>query len=55
MQCGVDAQAVVGVVTGDYEYTPKPPAGVREDYVNKLPVRWLVTGINFNNEAAPPL
>lgn len=40
--------SAVGVVTGDYEYTPKVPAGVRDDYVNKLPVRWLVTGINFN-------
>lgn len=40
--------SAVGVVTGDYEYTPEPPPGVRDDYVNKLPVRWLVTGINFN-------
>ncbi len=40
--------SAVGVVTGDYEYTPTPPPGVREDYVNKLPVRWLVTGISFN-------
>jgi 5-methylcytosine-specific restriction protein B len=39
--------SAVGVVTGDYEYTPVVPAGVRKDYVNKLPVHWLVTNINF--------
>ena len=38
----------MGVVTGDYEYTPQVPAGVRSDYVHKLPVTWLVTGLDFN-------
>ena len=38
----------VGVVTGDYEYTPQVPSGVREDYVHKLPVRWLKTGLDFD-------
>lgn len=38
----------VGVVTGDYEYTPQVPKGVRDDYVHKLPVRWLKTGLDFN-------
>ena len=40
--------SAVGVVTGDYEYTPQVPAGVRSDYVHKLPVTWLVTGLDFN-------
>jgi 5-methylcytosine-specific restriction endonuclease McrBC GTP-binding regulatory subunit McrB len=38
----------VGVVTGEYEYTPQVPLGVRGDYVQKLPVHWLATGLNFN-------
>lgn len=40
--------SAVGVVTGEYEYTPTVPAGVRPDYVNKLPVEWLATGLDFN-------
>ena len=38
----------VGVVTGEYEYQPTVPAGVREDYVHRLPVNWLVSGIDFD-------
>ncbi|WP_254633618.1 AAA family ATPase [Pantoea sp. GbtcB22] len=38
----------VGVVTGRYEYQPTPPAGVREDYVQRLPVKWLLSDIRFN-------
>lgn len=33
--------SAVGVVAGAYEYTPKTPAKVREDYVHRLPVKWL--------------
>ncbi|MDR6154188.1 hypothetical protein QF021_002277 [Acidovorax delafieldii] len=40
--------SAVGVVTGDYEYTPQVPAGVRPGYVHKLPVKWLATGLDFN-------
>jgi 5-methylcytosine-specific restriction protein B len=38
----------VGVVTGDYEFTPKVPVGVREDYIHKLPVKWLATDLKFD-------
>lgn len=38
----------VGVVTGEYEYAEKAPPGVREDYVHKLPVRWLATDLSFD-------
>jgi len=37
----------VGVVTGEYEYTANVPAGVRKDYVHKLPIHWLATGLDF--------
>lgn len=40
--------SAVGVVTGDYQYEHPVPAGVRDDYVHKLPVHWLATGLNFN-------
>lgn len=35
----------VGVVQGEYEYEPRPPANVRQDYPNVLPVRWLATDL----------
>lgn len=38
----------VGVVAGTYQYEPQVPAGVREDYVHKLPIHWLATGINLD-------
>lgn len=38
----------VGVITGSYQYEVEVPAGVRKDYVHKLPVHWLVTGINLD-------
>ena len=34
----------VGVVTGEYEYTSHVPPGVRDDFVNRLPVHWLAKG-----------
>lgn len=40
--------SAVGVVSGEYEYTPSVPDGVRTGYVNKLPVHWLATGLDFN-------
>jgi len=40
--------SAVGVVTGEYQYTPQVPNGVRDDYVHMLPVHWLVTGIKFD-------
>lgn len=40
--------SAVGVVTGEYEYTPQVPPGVRSDYVHKLPVKWLATGLDFD-------
>lgn len=40
--------SAVGVVTGEYEYTPDVPSLVRKDYVHKLPVRWLATDLNFS-------
>lgn len=38
----------VGVITGSYQYEPQVPAGVRNDYVHKLPIHWLATGINLD-------
>lgn len=38
----------VGVVTGEYEYTPDVPDGVRKDYVHRLPINWLLTDIDFD-------
>lgn len=35
----------VGVVQGEYDHQPKPPPGVRQDYPNVLPVRWLATDL----------
>lgn len=40
-----DQFQAVGVVQGEYEYQAAPPAGVRPDYVNVLPVRWLATDL----------
>lgn len=40
--------SAVGVVTGKYEFTPQVPAGVRNDYVHKLPVEWLAKDLDFN-------
>lgn len=42
------AVQAVGVVQGEYEYQPKPPAGVRKDYPNVLPVKWLATGLDLD-------
>jgi len=41
----------VGVVTGTYQYEPQVPEGVREDYVHRLPIHWLATGIDFDISA----
>lgn len=38
----------VGVVQGGYEYQATPPAGVRPDYVNVLPVHWLAKGLSLD-------
>lgn len=38
----------VGVVTGEYDYQPQVPQGVREDYVHRLPVNWLLTDLDFD-------
>ncbi|WP_256579252.1 AAA family ATPase [Pseudomonas sp. YY-1] len=38
----------VGVVSGDYEYNPDVPEGVRKDYVHRLPVNWLLNDIDFD-------
>lgn len=38
----------VGVVAGEYEYTPDVPEGVRKDYVQRLPVNWLLSDIDFD-------
>lgn len=42
------AVQAIGVVQGEYAFQPKPPPGVREDYGNVLPVKWLVTGLNLD-------
>lgn len=44
----VNEICAVGVVTGPYEYQPEIPAGVRTDYVHRLPVKWLLSNIRFN-------
>lgn len=44
----VNEICAVGVVAGPYEYQPKTPSGVREDYVHRLPVNWLLSNIHFN-------
>jgi hypothetical protein len=38
----------VGVVTGDYEYSPQVPTGVRPDYVHRRAVHWLATDLDFD-------
>ncbi|MEO6078768.1 MAG: AAA family ATPase, partial [Steroidobacteraceae bacterium] len=38
----------VGVVQGPYRYDPNPPLGVRENYKNVLPVKWLIQGQDIN-------
>ncbi|AXA84489.1 McrB [Lysobacter oculi] len=43
-----DKFQAVGVVQGEYEYQASPPAGVRQDYVNVLPVNWLATGLSLD-------
>lgn len=40
-----DQFQAIGVVQGGYEYQEAPPAGVRPDYVNVLPVHWLAKGL----------
>lgn len=40
--------SAVGVVAGPYEYDAKVPTKVREDYVHRLPVKWLWRDINFD-------
>lgn len=40
--------AAVGVVQGEYLYEPSPPDGVRKDYKNVLPVKWLATDLKFS-------
>lgn len=37
----------VGVIQGEYRYEDAPPDGVRKDYKNVLPVKWLATGLKF--------
>jgi len=39
--------AAVGVIQGEYRYEEAPPEGVRKDYKNVLPVKWLASGLNF--------
>ncbi|MHB8911330.1 MAG: AAA family ATPase [Lysobacter sp.] len=41
------AQAI-GVVQGDYQFEANVPSGVRADFNNVLPVRWLATGLALN-------
>ncbi|RDZ27606.1 hypothetical protein DX914_14730 [Lysobacter silvisoli] len=43
-----DQFQAVGVVQGGYEYQATPPAGVRPDYVNVLPVHWLAKGLSLD-------
>ncbi|TPG23514.1 hypothetical protein EAH83_06075 [Variovorax ginsengisoli] len=40
--------AAVGVVQGEYRHEEATPAGVRKDYKNVLPVKWLATGLQFS-------
>lgn len=41
------AVAAVGVVSGEYRHELSTPSGVRGDYKNVLPVKWLVKDCNF--------
>lgn len=41
----------VGVVAGEYEYSPTVPMGVRPDYVHRRAVRWLNTQLEFDIRA----
>lgn len=43
-----DRFQAVGVVQGGYEYQATPPVGVRTDYVNVLPVRWLARDLSLD-------
>lgn len=43
-----DQFQAVGVVQGSYEYQATPPTGVRQDYVNVLPVHWLAKGLSLD-------
>jgi len=38
----------IGVVQGEYEYEPRQPSDVRDAYPNKLPVKWLATGLSLD-------
>jgi 5-methylcytosine-specific restriction protein B len=38
----------VGVVTDTYHYEPQVPEEIRSDYVHKLPIHWLATGIDLD-------
>jgi 5-methylcytosine-specific restriction protein B len=38
----------VGVVQGEYRHEEEVPAGVRVDYKNVLPVKWLATGLRYS-------
>lgn len=42
------AVRAVGVVAGDYEYTPTVPSGVRADYVHRRAIHWLNTKLDFD-------
>ncbi|MES2246537.1 MAG: AAA family ATPase [Pseudomonadota bacterium] len=50
MLCIASATSVgaIGVVTGEYRFEPQSPPGVRRDYQNVLPVRWLTSGQNLD-------
>ncbi len=41
------AVAAVGVVSGEYRHESSTPTGVRSDYKNVLPVKWLVKDCKF--------
>lgn len=41
----------IGVVQDDYRFEARVPEGVRSDYNNVLPVRWLATGLQLNLRA----
>lgn len=43
-----DMIGAIGVVTGDYRYEEKAPAGVIGDYKHVRPVRWLYRNINLS-------
>ena len=38
----------IGVVQGEYEYEPRPQAAGDDPYPNKLPVKWLATGLSLD-------